>query len=141
MKALLGLTGVFCLFLGAALVWTYGPSVWRDSMVDVSTLEDATNYELGDGGCSSYAAVFIFCDMSFSHQKTAEVVEMTYLLSGGMDSTSVYAMQTPDDSWITSSLGMKYILNRMLSIIGLCVLLFGGGLMLLLKAGKKRSHV
>lgn len=103
-------------------------------------LERETDYELGkDVGCSSYAAVFILCDISFSHRETAEVVEMTYLLSGGMDSTSVYVLHPPDDSWITSGFGMKYILNRTLSIIGLCGLFFGGGLMLLLKAGKKRS--
>ena len=127
------LAAVFCLLAGAGLAYLKVPSIWNDFSVDSGTLEPAPEYSLAEARCKTRALVVNMCDLDFTHTETGEKLNMSYMLLGRMGGESVFAMQTPDKSYITSNIGIDYLLNRIAVIVIFSGLMFGLGLLLLLK--------
>ena len=102
--------------------WWMGPSLWTDYNLRGQTLEAARDATITKASCKTKLFVISFCDVTYKDQ--AGEHDLAYLILG-LDSDEQIAMLRAKQSpqIMTTSLGMSYFTDRVISFAALELIL------------------
>lgn len=119
--------------LTAGLGWMFGPPLWQDLQLRGERLEAVADGRITEAKCRSKLFVVTWCDVDYD--RGGAKGSFAYLLFGQLGGERVGLQHAPGASdALTTTLGMDYLLDRVIAFIvfmGLMIgLTFGGILMM-----------
>lgn len=120
------LSGLVLLVIGAGLVWLFGPSLMTDTQLRGARLVPA-NLTLKEAKCRSKVFIVSFCEVSLTRGGT-DLPDMNYLIVSNLGGETIQILEDPQSKQITSSIGLDYYWNRVVSFAVTMLIFFGGGL-------------
>lgn len=120
-RAILG--GIFLLAIFGFLGWLLAPALWTDWQIRDQPLVEARDVQVTEAKCRTKLFVLSFCDVEFT-DATSQKHSFFYFIAGMNSGETVSIMRSGSDSSVyTTSLGMAYFYDRLLSFLAGVVIL------------------
>ena len=115
--------GLFLAAIFGFLGWLIVPSLWTDWQIRDQQLVEATDIQISEGKCRTKVFVLSFCEIEFTD--TANEKHSFFYFITGMNSNETFSVMrsSTDNSVYTTTLGMAYFYDRLLSFLGGVVIL------------------
>ena len=117
--------------LTAGITWFIGGGIYGDLTVDKDSLRPSFDYTIEKAECETRLALLATCNIGVKSTSTGEETQFDYMIASSMDGETVDILVDPNSGYVTTSIGMNYMTNRVI-FFGVLILLFGGGFAALL---------
>ncbi|MEM1275733.1 MAG: hypothetical protein AAGH74_04340 [Pseudomonadota bacterium] len=112
--------------LAGFLVWYYGPDILGDLIANKQTLDISYEYEIEDAECRTKVSLISRCTVEIRSVITEETETLKLFVIGDIGGETVLLLSDPDTGHVTTSVGIEYLTNRILTLISFVgLLLFG----------------
>ena len=125
------------LVITGGMGWMLTPTLWSDYQIKDTEKLTASDVQLKEAECQTKLFVISFCTFKMLPDGASDAITQRYLMLGqfGGETVSVLRPVSGSDT-LTTSIGMNYLTNRIISwfvMMGLLLLLVLGGLVAMIK--------
>lgn len=108
------------------MLWFLGPSLLSDISAHKPSLQTSFQHTIGKAECNTRLGFISLCSIEVNEPATGVETEFDYFILSSMSDETVEALADVSTGYVTTSIGIDYLTNRIVSLLALLLLLAAG---------------